>query len=211
MEQPAANRADRVGVVATDPLRILGLKAIFSETMQLDIVHLSIPGALDDENLSLVLIDAECTKHLFELIASFRKARPQLKLIVLGNETNPEYIERVIGAGAKGYLSLTANESEIRMAIAMVRDGSVWAPRKVLSRLLDNQRNPQRLPGEWPRFTAREREILQLLRAGQPNREIASALGIDEGTVKAHIGRLMRKVGVSNRIALTIHPFTQAQ
>src|SRR3954468_1938238 len=99
MEQPAANRADRVGVVATDPLRILGLKSIFSETMELDIVHLSIPGALDDENLSLVLIDAACTKKLFDLAAGFRKARPQLKLIVLGNETNPEYLERVIGAG----------------------------------------------------------------------------------------------------------------
>jgi DNA-binding NarL/FixJ family response regulator len=49
------------------------------------------------------------------------------------------------------------------------------------------------------------------LRAGQPNRAIASALGIDEGTVKAHIGRLMRKVGVNNRIALTVHPFTQTE
>ncbi len=48
-----------------------------------------------------------------------------------------------------------------------------------------------------------------LLRDGQPNREIAKSLGIDEGTVKAHIGRLMRKVGVNNRIALTVHPFTQ--
>jgi DNA-binding NarL/FixJ family response regulator len=60
-----------------------------------------------------------------------------------------------------------------------------------------------------PKFTTREIQILNLLRAGQPNREIALALGIDEGTVKAHIGRLMRKVGVNNRIALTVHPFTQ--
>jgi DNA-binding NarL/FixJ family response regulator len=95
------------------------------------------------------------------------------------------------------------------MAIETVRDGSVWAPRKVLSRLLDSNRNAARSPVAFPRFTAREVEILGLLRAGQPNREIALALGIDEGTVKAHIGRLMRKVGVSNRIALTVHPFTQ--
>jgi DNA-binding NarL/FixJ family response regulator len=60
-----------------------------------------------------------------------------------------------------------------------------------------------------PRFTARERQVLSLLREGQPNREIADALGIDRGTVKAHIGRLLRKVGVSNRTALTVHPWTQ--
>src|SRR6202042_1545284 len=106
---------------------------------------------------------------------------------------------------------LTARESDIRMAIEMVRDGSVWAPRKVLSSLLDNQRNTHKSPATAPHFTNRERQVLNLLRAGQPNREIALALGIDEGTVKAHIGRLMRKVGVNNRIALTVHPFTQPQ
>jgi DNA-binding NarL/FixJ family response regulator len=209
MDEAPPKLAERIGVVATDPLRILGLKAIFDEGIQLEIVHLSVPGILDDANLSLVLIDAECTDHLFELIATFRQVRPQLKLIVLGNEIAPEHIQRVIGAGAKGYLSLTAKESEIRMAIEMVRDGSVWAPRKVLSRLLDRHPGGARSPTTRPKFTSRELEVLKLLREGQPNREIALALGIDEGTVKAHIGRLMRKVGVSNRIALTVHPFTQ--
>jgi DNA-binding NarL/FixJ family response regulator len=211
MEEAPAKRADRVGVVATDPLRVLGLKAIFCEAMQLEIVHLSVPGALDDAHLALVLIDAECTPHLLELISTFRQVRPCLKLIVLGNETSQEYIERVIGAGAKGYLALTSAESEIRMAIDMVRDGSVWAPRRVLSRLLDRQRNAVRSGSGPPKFTPRELQVLDLLRGGQPNRAIALALGIDEGTVKAHIGRLMRKVGVNNRIALTVHPFTQVE
>jgi DNA-binding NarL/FixJ family response regulator len=211
MDEVVPMRANRVGIVATDQLRVLGLKAIFSESLQLEIIHLSIPGALDDTDLTLVLIDAECTTHLFELIANFRKVRPQLNLIVLGNDSSPEFVERVIGAGAKGYLPLTAKESEIRMAVDMVRDGSVWAPRKVLSRLLDSQRTSASRDASVPRFTAREIQILNLLRAGQPNRDIAVALGIDEGTVKAHIGRLMRKVGVNNRIALTVHPFTQPQ
>ena len=202
--------SDRIGVVATDPLRVLGLKAIFSESAKLEIVHLSIPGALDDAHLSLVLIDAECTTHLFELIAAFRQARPLLKLIILGSDTGQEHIERVIGAGAKGYLPLNAQQSEIRQAIETVRDGSVWAPRKVISRLLDSQRNPP-ATAALPRFTKRELQILKLLRAGRSNREIALSLGIDAGTVKAHLGRLMRKVGVSNRIALTVHPLTQVE
>jgi DNA-binding NarL/FixJ family response regulator len=201
--------AERVGVVATDPLRVLGLKAIFCEVMQLEMVHLSVPGALDDANLSLVLIDAECTDHLFELIATFRQVRPQLRLIVLGSDTCHEYIQRVIGAGAKGYLPLNSKESEIRMAIEMVRDGSVWAPRKVLSRLLDAPRGSAGSAATPPTFTAREKQVLNLLREGRPNREIALALGIEEGTVKAHISRLMHKVGVTNRIALTVHPSTR--
>jgi DNA-binding NarL/FixJ family response regulator len=202
--------AERIGVVATDPLRVLGLKAIFDESVQAEIVHLSVPGALGDANLSLVLIDAECTAHLFELMATFRQVRPKMRLIVLGNQTTPEYIERVIGAGAKGYLSLNASASELQTAIEMVRDGSVWAPRKVLSRLLDRQRGGGLSPGARPHITPRERQVLDLLRSGQSNHEIAASLGIDESTVKAHLGRLMRKVGVTNRIALTVHPSTQS-
>jgi DNA-binding NarL/FixJ family response regulator len=194
----------RIGVVATDPLRIAGLKAIFAELAGVEIVPLSIPGALRDAELSLVVVDSGCAPHLFELISAFHKTRPQLRLIVLGADSSPDYIERVIGAGAKGYLALTAQEGEVRMAIETVRDGSVWAPRKVLSRLLDGAKD-----APVPKFTPRERQILQLLRNGRSNREIGAVLSIDESTVKAHLGRLMRKVGVTNRIALTMHPLTQ--
>ena len=208
MEEAASTRMERIGVVATDTMRVLGLQSILP---QFEIIHLSAPGALDDVNLSLVLIDAECTSHLFELIATFHHIRPQLKLIVLGTETDPEYIQRIVGAGAKGYLTLTAKESELAMAIDMVRDGSVWAPRRVLSRLLERQPGFTGSASEPPRFTPRELQVLDLLRAGRSNREIGLVLSIDEGTVKAHIGRLLRKVGVNNRIALTIHPFTQVE
>jgi DNA-binding NarL/FixJ family response regulator len=206
MDETPAKRADRIGVVATDPLRVLGLQSILP---QFEIIHLTAPGALDDVNLSLVLIDAECTSHLFELLAIFHHVRPQLKLIVLGTETGQEYIQRIIGAGVKGYLLLTSKESELSMAIEVVRDGSVWAPRRVLSRLLDRQPGFTSSASTPPKFTPRELQVLELLRAGRSNREIGLALEIDEGTVKAHIGRLLRKVGVNNRIALTIHPFTQ--
>jgi DNA-binding NarL/FixJ family response regulator len=122
---------------------------------------------------------------------------------VIGLEDDHEYIQRIIGAGAKGYLTHGAKESEIRMAIEIVQDGSVWAPRKVLARLLEASGETQGGLGE-PKFTQREQQVLRLLVAGSANREIASALGIDEATVKAHVGRLMRKVGVTNRISLTM-------
>ena len=206
LTESTATQPARIGVVATDPLRIAGLKAIFEDLPGFEIVPLSVPGALNDSSLSLVIVDSACTRHLFELIATFHKSRPRLRLVVLGSDSSPAYIERVIGAGAKGYLPITAQETEIRMAIETVRDGSVWAPRKVLSRLLDSGKE-----ATTPRFTPRERQILQLLRGGSSNREMAAVLSIDESTVKAHLGRLMRKVGVTNRIALTVHPLTQPE
>ena len=200
----------RVGLVASDPLRVLGLQTILSqagaEDEPIEIVPLSVPGALDASGVSLILIDSGCTEHIFELLATFQRTRPRLRLIVLGLEEDHEHIQRIIGAGAKGYLPQSANERELRMAIEVVQDGSVWAPRKVLARLLESssEEASRVKSAEEPKFTARELEVLRLLAEGHPNRVIGEELGIDVTTVKKHVGKLMRKVGVDNRIALSV-------
>ena len=56
----------------------------------------------------------------------------------------------------------------------------------------------------------RDAEVLEMLVAGRSNKEIGSALGIEERTVKAHVAKLMRKVGVQNRIALSVHAITHS-
>jgi DNA-binding NarL/FixJ family response regulator len=200
----------KLGLVATDPLRILGLQIIFSEdgikSGPVEIVQLSVPGALDASGVSLILIDAACTDHIFELLATFRRTRPHLRLIVIGLEEDHEHIERIIGAGARGYLAHTARPSEVRLAIEIVHDGSAWAPRKVLANLLDRSSAEERRSTtiDQPKFTEREAQVLKLLVEGHPNRVIAEELGIDLVTVKKHVTTLMRKVGVKNRISLSV-------
>src|ERR1700735_779834 len=169
----------KLGLVATDPLRILGLETIFADGgvkgVPVEIVPLSVPGALDASGVSLILVDSACTDHIFELLAAFRRARPRLKLIVLGLPEDHEHIQQIIGAGAKGYLAHTATESEIRLAIDIVQDGSVWAPRKVMARLLESSADAatKAKTEAVPKFTPRELEVLRLLVAGHPNRVIA--------------------------------------
>jgi DNA-binding NarL/FixJ family response regulator len=195
----------RIGLVATDALRIVGLRAILGDAEECEIVLLSPPMSAASAGLELALVDSPPDGNVLEMVGTFRRLRPQLAVIVLGAETDSDHIERVIGAGAKGYLSHSANEAELRMAIGVVRDGSVWAPRKVMARLLETARQEQSDAKAVPvKFTARELEVLHLLVLGHPNRQIATALGVDEGTVKAHMGRLMRKAGVDNRTALTM-------
>lgn len=206
MKETTSDEPLRIGVIATDPLRLLGLETMFSDGSA-EIIPLSVPGALDASGVSLILLDAACTDHLFELLRTFRRTRPHLRVIVIGMDEDHDYIQRVIGAGAKGYLTHMAQESVVRLAIDIVRDGSVWAPRKVLARLLESSgAEAARAAAKTvpPKFTEREGQVLGLLVGGSPNREIADALGIDAVTVKAHVGRIMRKVGVDNRIALTV-------
>jgi DNA-binding NarL/FixJ family response regulator len=219
MEQPLNARTKqtteqtpkRVGIITGDPLRLVGLQSICADALGTEVLPLSVTDGLKEAGLGLVLIDAETTPQMFEVISALRRTHPAARLLVLGNVTSPDAIEKIIAAGARGYLTLGAPEAEVRMAVEIVRDGSVWAPRKVLARLLDRRESEQGGAAGRPVFTARERDVLQLLHAGRSNREIAMALGIDESTVKAHNGRLMRKVGVTNRTALTVHPLTRFQ
>src|ERR1700679_427049 len=200
----------KLGLVATDPLRILGLETIFAEGgvkgVPVEIVPLSVPGALDASGVSLILIDSACTDHIFELLAAFRRTRPHLRVIVLGLEEDHAYIQRIIGAGAKGYLAHTAKGNEVRLAIEIVTFGSAGSPGRVLAKLLElssTEESRANSPTE-PKFTQREAQVMKLLVDGQPNRVIAEELGIDLATVKKHVGALMRKVGVKNRIELSV-------
>ena len=88
----------------------------------------------------------------------------------------------------------------------MVTSGSIWAPRRLLSKLIDRLLTvPDANPASTnPYLTARERQVLELILLARSNREIARQLGIEERTVKAHVGSLMRKTGVDNRIELSM-------
>lgn len=200
----------RIGVVASDPLRLLGMEAILSELPGLKPVPLELEQVASAGDLAVVIVEARIAgEQIADVVARLRRERPHLRIVVVGETLDPQTIETVIGAGAKGYLAETASESEIRMALEVVLDGSVWAPRKVLARLIESgtataaasEATANRVAN---RMTAREREVLELLMEGRSNRAIAEVLGIDEATVKAHLGRMLRKTGAHNRVELTL-------
>jgi DNA-binding NarL/FixJ family response regulator len=196
----------RIGIVAIDEVRIAGLRAVLTDGLGRELTILSEPRSIESSDLGLVLVDASATEHLLELLASFRRLRPRIKLLVLGGGDRAEFIEAVVAAGARGVLSYTATEDEIRMAVKVVSEGSVWAPRRILSALLDRALSavPQASPAGEVKLTRRELQVLELLLEGMSNREIAQTLQVEQPTVKAHLARLMRKAGVTNRTALTV-------
>src|SRR5580698_9156931 len=94
--------------------------------------------AFENDELAAMLIDVRLeVGDLIETIHRLRRERPEMKIIAMGVPLESSEIQAVIGAGAKGYLAETANEGEIQMAVEVVLDGSVWAPRKVLAQLID--------------------------------------------------------------------------
>jgi DNA-binding NarL/FixJ family response regulator len=141
------------------------------------------------------------------ILMQLRRRCPSLKIIVLvARPLGFQETQRVVRAGAKGYMSEDASEAEIKMAFEVVLDGSIWAPRKVLASIIEAGTALQAMTPDEPveELSTREQEVMELLMSGRSNREIAAALGIEQATVKAHLGRMLRKTRSRNRLEMTL-------
>ena len=202
----------RIAVVESDPLRFVGFRALFDSEPDFELISASMPDISSLQGIDLVLLGNRNGHNLFDLMASLKAARPDLRIIVTGSGVDEETILKAIASGAKGYVDEAASPKEFVQAIRIVNQGSVWAPRRVLSMFIERVSSaPGRIfPAGRVTFTDREKEVLEMLVAGRSYKEIGSALGIEERTVKAHVAKLMRKVGVQNRIALSVHAITHS-
>ena len=201
----------RIGVLAGEPIRLAGLSTVFEEAPEIGKPPLvPVVGALQellaDPRLLYMVVDFNSSDEGMKTLEKVKRSRPAMRQIVIGPEHDDELVLKAITAGARAYLDSSADPHTVRMAIDIVVSGSIWAPRRLLSRLID------RLLGvneggdslKTLQLTHRERQVLDLILLARSNREIAEELGIEERTVKAHVGRLMRKTGAENRIELSI-------
>ncbi len=202
----------RIAVVESDPLRFVGFRALFDSEPDFELLSATLADLSAQPNIDLVLLGSRGGQNLFDVMAAMKAARPDLRIIVTGSGADEETILKAITAGAKGYVDEAAPPADFIQAIRMVNQGSVWAPRHVLSMFIERvSSSPGRIfPAGRVAFTDREKEVLEMLVAGRSNKEIGAALGIEERTVKAHVAKLMRKVGVQNRIALSVHAITHS-
>ena len=204
-------RVIRIGVLEGEPIRLAGLSTVFEEPPEPGKPHLqSVIGTLDqllaDPDLLYLVVDFNSSVEGLKTLESVKRSRPGIRQIVIGPENDDEQVLEAITAGARAYLDSSADPHTVRMAIDIVVSGSIWAPRRLLSTLIDRLLGvPEGAGAHGPlQLTARERQVLDLLLLARSNREIAAQLGIEERTVKAHVGRLMRKTGAENRIELSI-------
>jgi DNA-binding NarL/FixJ family response regulator len=200
-----------VGVLIDEPIRQEGLASIFEAAPSESYVHLSpvfaeLDELLSDSTLEYLVVDLNSPNVGMDTVENIRRRRPEMRLIVLGPEKSDKLVMELTMVGARAYLDLKASPRIVRQAVDVVVSGSIWAPRRLLSKLIDRLlgSSDTSLTNAPPHLTERERQVLELILMAQSNREIAKQLGIEEGSVQAHVGRLMRKVGAHNRTDLSM-------
>jgi len=212
VRKPAAKEPIRVAVLESDPLRFVGLRALFGSQTEFRIRSTTVPlilKALDDD---VVLITTSRGTVFYSAMSALKAIRPGVRILVTGAGSRDEDILRAIGAGAKGYIAEDATPADFKQAIRSLHSGSVWAPGRVLGTFIERATAStsarQIAPPSGQMLSQRQRQVLGLLAVGNSNKEIALELGLTERTVKAHVAGLLRKIGAPNRIALSVHPLT---
>jgi DNA-binding NarL/FixJ family response regulator len=135
-------------------------------------------------------------------------APDRARVVILTTFDLDEYVFGAFRAGASGFLLKDAPRDRILEAVHRVAEGDALVAPSVTRRLIEHFVSPEpaavRRPAELDRLTPRETEVLELIGRGLSNAELAARLVVSEKTVKTHVGRILAKLGLRDRVQAVI-------
>jgi two-component system, NarL family, nitrate/nitrite response regulator NarL len=203
---PRRDRAISVVIVAEVRLYREGLAASLSGRAPLSVIatcrgRADTLATLRDSGADVVVVDTG-TRDSFELIGDLRRESASLKILAFAVDEVTSDILYCAEAGATGYVTADASLEELVTAIECIaREELVCSP-KIAATLF--RRLSERTDGlahgiSTRTLTSRERQVLDFIRQGQSNKQIAQNLNIAEPTVKNHVHNLLEKLEVTTR------------
>lgn len=210
----------RVVVVDDQPLVRAGFRMILSAQPDLEVVGeaqdgaqaLRIVGQLRRAGTPADIVVMDVRMPVLDGVAATRELHrdpePTPRVVVLTTFDTEAEAFAALRAGASGFLLKNAPPEELLSAIRTVAGGDAVVAPRITRRLLDRFAGQfVARPDDEPRLaalTAREREALLLVAEGLTNLEIADRLAISEATVKAHVGRILTKLGLRDRVQIVV-------
>jgi len=152
-------------------------------------------------------------------ISEIKEIQPALNIVVMVKTTDQREEISAILFGAKAYCGFDISSDILPKVVKTVMSHELWVDRKFVTRLLSEIEDitstkhdeAQRLDKGIAAMTPRECQIAGLVATGASNRKIAEQLSISERTVKAHLGVIFRKIGISDRLQLALYMNRQQQ
>ncbi len=134
-------------------------------------------------------------------------ASPDTRVLMLTTFDLDEYVYEALRGGAGGFLLKDVRRDQLVDAVRVVARGDALIHPTVTRRLIADLVNGRTVPPVDDPLTGRERETLELIARGLTNAEIAAALFISEHTVKTHVGNVLMKLGLRDRVQAVIYAY----
>ena len=201
---------DKIKILVVDDHAILreGIRALLSLEDDIEIVGEASEGneAIEkarESNPDVVIMDiAMPGMDGLEATRRLKKKNPGIKVLVLTQHDNKEYVLSTVKAGAAGYVPKRAVGSELVSAIRAVHRGESFLYPSAAAALIEEYCQRTEKADPYDTLTAREREVLKLVADGHTSREIADMLFLSPKTVLGHRTKIMEKLNIHNRTEL---------
>jgi DNA-binding NarL/FixJ family response regulator len=207
----------RVLLVDDQSLLRLGFRLILEAELDIEVVGEAADGATGVTMAAalhpdVVLMDVRMPgMDGIQATAAILAAGPASRVLILTTFDLDQYVFAGLKAGASGFLLKDAPPAELLTAIRTVAGGDAVLAASATRRLIDQFVPLLPDPGRRPRrdalldeLTDRERSVFAELAAGRSNREIAAELHLSEGTVKVHVGRILAKLDLRDRVQAVV-------
>jgi DNA-binding NarL/FixJ family response regulator len=139
------------------------------------------------------------------------RAAARARVLILTTFEQDDYIFGALRAGASGFLLKRTRPEELIAAVHTIADGdSLLSPsvtRRVIDRMAQQPTPALADQAKLAELTPREREVLELIARGLPNRQIAAELVVEESTIRTHVKRILMKLGVRDRVQIVIFAY----
>ena len=143
-------------------------------------------------------------------LISFKKLLSIVPVIILSDAENPNSLAEIYESGARGFIPTNTTLEQIIEIIGLVCVGGIFVPLSGLSLRKSEGQAPTAESVSSNEFTRNELAVFDRLKAGKANKTIAYELGLSESTVKVHIGRIMKKLKVTNRTQIVCRAYAPA-
>ena len=160
-----------------------------------------------EPGIEIVLLDLSLPGTSgFDGLISLRTSFPRIPIMIVSGLDDPKIVREAIRFGAAGFVPKSVDKATLAEGLSNVLGGSVFVPAELAQSLTDRSG----LPGSGDiaervaELTPAQMRVLQLLRHGQLNKQIAYELGVSETTVKAHVSEILRKLNVVSRTQAVI-------
>jgi DNA-binding NarL/FixJ family response regulator len=207
----------RVLIADDDDLMRAGLVELLSADSSIEIVGKASTGREAVQrtrrlNPDVVLMDVRMPD--LDGIGATReltRAGPRTRVLILTTFEQDDYIFGALRAGASGFLLKRTRPEELIAAVHTVGAGEALLSPSVTRRVIDRMAQ-QPTPdvadeAKLQELTPREREVLELIARGLPNREIARALVVEESTIRTHVKRILMKLELHDRVQIVIFAY----
>lgn len=210
-EHPVTVSSSRPRVVLGDDhgLIVEGLRSLLQKDF--DIVGIATNGQeliaeADRSQPDAILLDVTMpVLNGMEAARQIRNRNATVKLLFVTQKSDREYVQAALRLGASGYILKQSVVAEVQTALREVLAGRYYVSpalrRSISERAFDPRCNPSELFGQS--LTPRQREVLQLVAEGKPNKEIAAILNISVKTVDFHKAGIMEELGLRSTAELT--------